>query len=957
MCVTTLWGRTGGRPAHPRVQPTGSGARRPAVCPGGPSRDAGSGMGRCVVLGVSLLLLVLGPGVEAAVPTGTDRQAGYLENPGPASFQSGLGVISGWVCEGAAVEVEIGHLGRQAAGYGTERLDTEAECGDMNNGFGLLFNWNLLGDGEHEVVAFVDGVELGRATVTVTTLGEEFVRELEGECAAPDFPMMGESVALAWQQSQQNFVLVDGEAPASQTDHAGRPGVGHLENPGSNSFQSGIGVISGWVCEGEAVEVEMGHLGRQLAAYGTERLDTLEACGDTDNGFGVLFNWNLLGDGEHEVVAYVDDLELGRATVRVTTLGEEFVRDVEGECAVPDFPAMGQTVTLEWQQSQQNFVIVDVEEMPEPEPVRGGGGSGGGSGGGGGGGSGGGSGGGGSSQPPPELDCDGDDAGHPDCETTVDLVGADVPRPPARPPAADVSPVEPAQPPGLRFARSSEAVEAVQERTYADNHFHNSVYEGGSFRVRIQFTGLAPTEGGCDLNVYDSNGYSYAAYGYATGADISSYIGTTHDDDDDEGRTITVSLGTCSFPDLDRAGRTYRIGNGSLHVQVLTNGPVPEGAVTGTYVVKLTDIQWSNGKYYDSHGNARFVYRVWYELSEPAPVDLQIEHDGGWIEVAEGTVSGYGRIFAAPSAAGTQRTATFAIEKLLKATYYDPDRGHVEPPGGTFLVGHPRTLSTTLTVPDLPEPDPQFTVSVSGGSAVGDVLNVDVGISGAHDNGAMLVVVNVFDNWRNGYESDSQLTGVYQLSRDSFDPNNSGVQIDFPIREFREGEQDWRWLRLHELPEQRTLTFEVSYRGAVKATTTLDVDAFEEQLSLSVGSEASDALRHDADTDDWEISLNADTAYKVSLTPVEGFMLFHLNGVWDAEETKLEQHAGFDAPGPSVPVQDYYVTPTASGTHIIQVGRRVGDEGTYEIGVTEATDEEIAEFIPEPAEDTLEDGQ
>ncbi len=806
MCVTTLWGRTGGRPTHPHVQPTGSGARRSAVCPGGPSRGAGSGMGRCVVLGLSLLLLVLGPGVEAAVPTGTDRQVGHLENPGPASFQSGLGVISGWVCEGEAVEVEIGHLGRQAA------------------------------------------------------------------------------------------------------------------------------------------------------AYGTERLDTLEACGDMDNGFGLLFNWNLLGDREHEVVAYVDDLELGRATVRVTTLDEEFLRDVEGECVVEDFPDMGQTVTLEWQQSQQNFVIVDVEEMPEPEPVRGGGSSGG-SGGGGGGGSGGGSGGGGGSQPPPELDCDGDDAGHPDCETTVDLVSANVPRPPIRPAAADVSPVEPAEPLGLRFARSSEAVEAVQERTYADNHFHNSVYEGGSFRVRIQFTGLAPNEGGCDLNVYDTNGYSYAAYGYATGADISSYIGTTHDDDNDEGRTITVSLGSCSFPDLDRAGRTYRIGNGSLHVQVLTSGPVPEGAVTGTYVVKLTDIQWSNGKYYDSHGNARFVYRVWYELSAPAPVDLQIEHDGGWIEVAKGTVSGYGRIFATPSAAGTQRTATFTIEKLLKATYYDPDRGHVEPPGGTFLVGHPRTLSTTLTVPDLPEPDPRFTVSVSGGSAVGDVLNVDVGISGAHDNGAMLVVVNVFDNWRNGYKSDSQLTGVYQLSRDSFDPNNSGVQLTFPIREFRQGEQDWRWLRLHELPEQRTLTFEVSYRGAVKATTTLDVDAFEEQLSLSVGSEASDALRHDADTDDWEISLDADTAYKVSLTPLEGFMLFHLNGVWDAEETKLEQHAGFDAPGPSVPVQDYYVTPTASGTHVIQVGRRVGDEGTYKIGVTEATDEEIAEFIPEPAEDTLEDGQ
>ena len=52
---------------------------------------------------------------------------------------------------------------------------------------------------------------------------------------------------------------------------------------------------------------------------------------------------------------------LGRATVRVTTLGVEFLRGVEGECVVEDFPTPEETVTLEWQQNQQNFVIVDRE--------------------------------------------------------------------------------------------------------------------------------------------------------------------------------------------------------------------------------------------------------------------------------------------------------------------------------------------------------------------------------------------------------------------------------------------------------------------------------------------------------------------------------------------------------------------------------------------------------------------
>ena len=285
---------------------------------------------------------------------------GYLENPGADSFQSGVGLLSGWVCDADMVEIELNGMPQEAA-YGTERLDTLRACGDTDNGFGLLFNWNLLSDGEHEVVALVDGVELGRATVTVTTLGSEFLRGAEGECVVEDFPAMGQTVTLEWQQTSQNFVIAGGSAPARA--HTGtRPSglTGFLENPGPNSFQSGVGVISGWVCEAEAVELAIG-TGRQAAAYGTERLDTLAACGDTDNGFGLLFNWNLLGDGEHTVVAYVDEEELGRATVRVTTLGQEFLREAEGECVVEDFPRSGQNVLLEWQQDSQNFVVTDVE--------------------------------------------------------------------------------------------------------------------------------------------------------------------------------------------------------------------------------------------------------------------------------------------------------------------------------------------------------------------------------------------------------------------------------------------------------------------------------------------------------------------------------------------------------------------------------------------------------------------
>ena len=226
---------------------------------------------------------------------------GYLENPGPESFQSGVGVLSGWVCDADMVEIELNGVPQEAA-YGTERLDTAGVCGDVDNGFGLLVNWNRLGEGEHTVVASVDGVELGRATVRVTTVGagaeEEFLRGAAGTCEAEDFPRLGERVTLVWQQPSQNFVIAGGDAPVG-VNRAGVAGVGYLENPGPDSFQSGVGVISGWVCAADLVEVALNGV-LQEAAYGTERLDTQAVCGDVDNGFGLLVNWNRLGEGEHD---------------------------------------------------------------------------------------------------------------------------------------------------------------------------------------------------------------------------------------------------------------------------------------------------------------------------------------------------------------------------------------------------------------------------------------------------------------------------------------------------------------------------------------------------------------------------------------------------------------------------------------------------------------------------------
>ncbi|HEV8711800.1 MAG TPA: hypothetical protein VGX03_03115 [Candidatus Binatia bacterium] len=75
---------------------------------------------------------------------------------------------------------------------------------------------------------------------------------------------------------------------------------GVLENPKDNSFQSGISVISGWKCTAGLVTITFDGGPAVQAAYGTTRADTRRACGDDgNNGFGSLWNWNLLGDGPH----------------------------------------------------------------------------------------------------------------------------------------------------------------------------------------------------------------------------------------------------------------------------------------------------------------------------------------------------------------------------------------------------------------------------------------------------------------------------------------------------------------------------------------------------------------------------------------------------------------------------------------------------------------------------------
>ena len=139
---------------------------------------------------------------------------------------------------------------------------------------------------------------------------------------------------------------------------------GSLENPAAASTQSGIGMFSGWHCDADTIEIELENGALLTAAYGTDRADTGGVCGDTNNGFGLLFNFSLFGTGEQTVVALADGVEFDRRTFNALQLSTgEFLSGATGSTTLQDFPSPGHSVTLQWSQAQQNFNIVS-ESIP-----------------------------------------------------------------------------------------------------------------------------------------------------------------------------------------------------------------------------------------------------------------------------------------------------------------------------------------------------------------------------------------------------------------------------------------------------------------------------------------------------------------------------------------------------------------------------------------------------------------
>ena len=148
---------------------------------------------------------------------------------------------------------------------------------------------------------------------------------------------------------------------------------GNLENPAQGSYTSGIYLFSGWACDAELIEIVIDGGSGVKASYGTARGDTESICGDSDNGFGLLWNMSLLGTGEHTAVAFADGLEIGRTTFNTQTLSSgNFLSGASGFSVGENFPREGREVWLEWVESAQNFMITNEMDTPDPLDVSGG---------------------------------------------------------------------------------------------------------------------------------------------------------------------------------------------------------------------------------------------------------------------------------------------------------------------------------------------------------------------------------------------------------------------------------------------------------------------------------------------------------------------------------------------------------------------------------------------------------
>ena len=158
-------------------------------------------MEKPIIVGLALAGMLVGAAtVRAAV----------LESPADDVTLSGIGFISGWKCHASNITVTLDGGEHLSVAMRQDRADLliEKTCGDtIRHGFIRQINWGYVGDGEHVVVAYDNGVEFARATFIVGSTGEEFVEGVRRRSVVDGFPAPGERALLEWNESTQHFEI------------------------------------------------------------------------------------------------------------------------------------------------------------------------------------------------------------------------------------------------------------------------------------------------------------------------------------------------------------------------------------------------------------------------------------------------------------------------------------------------------------------------------------------------------------------------------------------------------------------------------------------------------------------------------------------------------------------------------------------------------------------------------
>ena len=133
-----------------------------------------------------------------------------------------------------------------------------------------------------------------------------------------------------------------------------------LEVPRADQTLTGVGLISGWACQADTITVQFDDHDPVRVLYGGERGDTVAVCGHANTGFVLLVNWNNLGAGMHTVTLTVNDTVVVNRSVKVVTYGQAFMAGREKRFFLRRWPTPDADTVIGWNESLQNFEIVDI---------------------------------------------------------------------------------------------------------------------------------------------------------------------------------------------------------------------------------------------------------------------------------------------------------------------------------------------------------------------------------------------------------------------------------------------------------------------------------------------------------------------------------------------------------------------------------------------------------------------